>query len=52
MSKEKKKVHNSTDELLKKLISLVERLVICQEQRLSGRVIENFNSAEYIKGGS
>ena len=32
-----------------KISSQLERLIICQEKRLSGQVINDFNSAEYVK---
>ena len=51
MSKQKKeKVPvNDTHLLLQKISSQMERLIACQEKRLSGEVIYNFNSAEYVK---
>ena len=40
---------NDTHLLLQKISSQMERLIACQEKRLSGEVIYNFNSAEYVK---
>ena len=54
MSKEKKKTEkvHSTNDLLNRISDQLERLIVCEEKKLSGQIIENFNSAEYIKGGS
>ena len=36
---------------LKEIHGLLERLVVCQEKKLSGEVIKDFNSKEFIKKG-
>ena len=33
---------------LEKISSQLERLIICQEKRLSGQVIQDFDSKEYL----
>ena len=39
-------------EVLKQISDQLERLIVCQEKRLSGEVIKDFNSKEHLtKGG-
>ena len=57
MSKKEKEHSVSSQEthkMLKTIIYQLDRLIACLEKRLSGEVIHDFDSAEYIKqkGGS
>ena len=49
--KNKKNHEPDLKDWLKKIHSLLERLVVCQEKKLSGEVLKDFNSKEFIKKG-
>ena len=48
MFKEKKAEPKDLNHWLEKISSQLERLIICQEKRLSGEVVKNFNSKKEV----
>ena len=48
MFKEKKAEPRDLTQWLEKISGQLERLIICQEKRLSGQVIKNFNSKKEV----
>ena len=48
MSKKVKKPVD-TNHWLEKISKQLERLIVCQEKRLSGEVLKNFNSKQHLK---
>ena len=48
---EKKQTQQEVVTWLKKLSQQLERLIICQEKRLGGEVLKDFNSKQFLQGG-
>ena len=47
----KEKQPQDLNQWLERISNQLERLIVCQEKKLSGEVIKDFKSKEFIQGG-